>query len=81
MQLKNLDKAAKAHKYLEMLEILKKEVAQGDLLKTLSKIQLIAKRSETGNTSLHGVSEKIQILFVDAIEDEITRIEEGVLEL
>jgi hypothetical protein len=81
MQLKNLDKAAKAHKYLEMLSILKSEVSQGDLLKTLSKIQLIAKRSETGNTSLHGVSEKIQILFVDAIEDEITRIEEGVLEL
>lgn len=81
MQLSNLDKAAKAHKYLEMLEGLKSEVAQGDLLKTLSKIQLIAKRSETGNTSLHGVSEKIQILFVDAIEDEITRIEEGVLEL
>jgi hypothetical protein len=81
MQIENLEKAAKAHKYLEMLLILKGEVAQGDLLKTLSKIQLIAKRSETGNTSLHGVSEKIQILFVDAIEDEITRIEEGVLEL
>jgi hypothetical protein len=81
MQIENLGKAAKAHKYLEMLEGLKSEVAQGDLLKTLSKIQLIAKRSETGNTSLHGVSEKIQILFVDAIEDEITRIEEGVLEL
>jgi hypothetical protein len=92
MKFENLTIAAKAHRYLEILEGLKKVVSKdenypGDLTEILSTIERLVKISrlspDKGNEKncLEGVLEETQKIWKNAIEKEVARIEKRVAEL